>query len=217
MNSINNINSIFLEINSRSIWQTLVDNVFAGVVYLFAAILPIKAAKAEKAPTTAALQNVSSSALSIETTLDTYGNTILRLAYSYLHNMSDAEDILQDTLIKYMQSSPAFLTEGHKKAWLLHVAANLSKNKINYNKIRETDELEETLVAEEREDLSFVWEAVKALPEKYREVIHLYYQEGYPTKEISKILNRNESSVRSDLKRGREALKQVLKEAYDFE
>lgn len=44
----------------------------------------------------------------------------------------------------------------------LHVAANLSKNKIDYNKIRETDELEETLVAEEREDLSFVWEAVKA-------------------------------------------------------
>lgn len=133
------------------------------------------------------------------------------------HELSDAEDILQDTLIKYMQSSPAFLTESHKKAWLLHVAANLSKNKIDYNKIRETDELEETLVAEEREDLSFVWEAVKALPEKYREVLHLYYQEGYPTKEISKILNRNESSIRSDLKRGREALKQVLKAAYDFE
>ena len=88
--------------------------------------------------------------------------------------------------------------------------------KIN-RKRTETDELEETLVAEEREDLSFVWEAVKALPEKYREVLHLYYQEGYPTKEISKILNRNESSIRSDLKRGREALKQELKEAYDFE
>ena len=152
-----------------------------------------------------------------EELLDRHGNAVLRYAYSYLHNMSDAEDILQDTLIKYMQSSPAFLTESHKKAWLLHVAANLSKNKIDYNKIRETDELEETLVAEEREDLSFVWEAVKALPEKYREVLHLYYQEGYPTKEISKILNRNESSIRSDLKRGREALKQVLKAAYDFE
>ena len=224
MNSINIINSIsnisiFSEISSRSIWQTLIDNVIAGVAYLFAAILPTKAAKTEKTEKvpTAASQNVSSSVLAIETTLDTYGNTILRLAYSYLHNMSDAEDILQDTLIKYIQSAPVFLTEGHKKAWLLHVAANLSKNKINYNKIRETDELEETLVAEEREDLSFVWEAVKALPEKYREVIHLYYQEGYPTKEISKILSRNESSVRSDLKRGREALKQVLKEAYDFE
>lgn len=211
MNSISNI-SIFPEINSTSIWQTLVDNVLNGIAYLFATILSTRARKIETAPV-GVLQNTSA----IETVLDIYGNAILRLAYSYLHNMSDAEDILQDTLIKYMQSSPAFLTESHKKAWLLHVAANLSKNKIDYNKIRETDELEETLVAEEREDLSFVWEAVKALPEKYREVLHLYYQEGYPTKEISKILNRNESSIRSDLKRGREALKQVLKAAYDFE
>ena len=211
MNSISNI-SILPEINSTSIWHTLVDNVLNGIAYLFAAILSTRASKIETAPV-GVLQNTSA----IETVLDIYGNAILRLAYSYLHNMSDAEDILQDTLIKYMQSSPAFLTESHKKAWLLHVAANLSKNKIDYNKIRETDELEETLVAEEREDLSFVWEAVKALPEKYREVLHLYYQEGYPTKEISKILNRNESSIRSDLKRGREALKQVLKAAYDFE
>ena len=211
MNSISNI-SIFPEINSTSIWQTSVDNVLNGIAYLLATILSTSAIKIETPPV-GVLQNTSA----IETVLDIYGNAILRLAYSYLHNMSDAEDILQDTLIKYMQSSPAFLTESHKKAWLLHVAANLSKNKIDYNKIRETDELEETLVAEEREDLSFVWEAVKALPEKYREVLHLYYQEGYPTKEISKILNRNESSIRSDLKRGREALKQVLKAAYDFE
>ena len=210
MNSI----SILPKINSRSTWQILVDNVFAGIAYLFAAILPTRAAKAEKASAAGTLQNT----LAIENILDTYGNAILRLAYSYLHNISDAEDILQDALLKYMQTSSAmFLSESHKKAWLLRVAANLSKNKINYNKIRETDELEETLVAEDREDLSFVWEAVKALPEKYREVIHLYYQEGYPTKEISKILKCNESSVRSDLKRGREALKQVLKEAYDFE
>lgn len=153
----------------------------------------------------------------VEQALDHYGNAILRLAYSYLHNMSDAEDILQDTLIKYMQTAPAFVNEAHEKAWLLRVAANLSKNKIVYNKIRETDELEETLISQEREDLSFVWEAVKQLPDKYREVIHLYYQEDYQTKELSKILNRKESSVRSDLKRGREKLKEVLKEAYDFE
>lgn len=151
-----------------------------------------------------------------EKALDQYGNAILRLAYSYLHNMSDAEDILQDTLLKYMQSAPVFENAQHEKAWLLCVASNLSKNKLSYNKIRETDELLETLTAEEREDLSFVWNAVKKLPEKYREAIHLYYEEGYSTREISCILNRRESTVRSDLKRGRERLKEVLKEEYDF-
>lgn len=152
-----------------------------------------------------------------EKALDQYGNAILRLAYSYLHNMSDAEDILQDTLLKYMQSAPAFENVQHEKAWLLCVASNLSKNKISYNRVRETDELLETLAAEEREDLSFVWNAVKKLPEKYREAIHLYYEEGYSTREISRILNRRESTIRSDLKRGRERLKEVLKEEYDFE
>ena len=149
--------------------------------------------------------------------LDSYGDSILRLAYSYLHNMSDAEDVVQETLIKYIKTAPEFESEAHEKAWLLKVASNLSKNKIDYNRIRQTDELNETLVAEEREDLSFVWEAVKALPDNMRDVIHLFYHEGYSTKEIASILKRNESTVRSDLKRGRDKLKTVLKEVYDFD
>ncbi len=146
-----------------------------------------------------------------------YGNRILRLAYSYLHNMSDAEEVLQDTLIQYLKTAPELESEEHRKAWLLHVAGNLSKNRIRYNKVRCADELSETLAAEEREDLSFVWEAVKVLPEKYREVIHLFYYEGYRTKQIAEILNRKETTVRSDLLRGREQLRTILKEAYDFE
>lgn len=163
-----------------------------------------KAAQAERAARAASI-------------LDDYGNSILRTAYMYLHNMSDAEDILQDTLIQYIRKAPAFESAGHEKAWLLTVAANLSKNKIKYNELRKTDELAEELVGEEDRDLAFVWEAVKQLPEKFREVIHLFYQEGYSTLEIAKILKRNESTVRSDLKRGRDKLKETLKEAYDFE
>lgn len=148
--------------------------------------------------------------------LDQYGNRILRLAYTYLHNMSDAEDILQDTLLQFLKKAPSFDSAEHEKAWLLRVAANLSKNRIDYERLRASDELNEELVAEEREDLSFVWEAVRELPSQYREVIHLFYHEGYPTAEIAKILGRKESTVRSDLRRGREKLKAVLKEVYDF-
>lgn len=149
--------------------------------------------------------------------IDIYGDKVLRLAYSYVHNMSDAEDILQDTLIQYMKAAPTFENSEHEKAWILRVASNISKNKIKYNNYRETDELMEELVAEDEEDLSFVWDAVKQLPEKYREVIHLFYEEGFSTGEIAKILKRKESTVRSDLLRGREKLKTILKEAYDFE
>ena len=148
--------------------------------------------------------------------LDTYGNSILRLAYSYLHNQSDAEEVLQDTLLQVLRTAPVLESPQHEKAWLLRVAANLSKNRLKYNRLRDTDELSEQLVAEQREDLSFVWEAVKALPVPARTAIHLFYQEGCSTAQIASILGRKESTVRSDLRRGRLQLKQILKEAYDF-
>jgi len=176
--------------------------------------------KAENASVTVSGESkgaVSSSKERAGQIIDLYGDKVLRLAYSYVHNMSDAEDILQDTLIQYIKAAPSFESSEHEKAWILRVAANISKNKIRYNNYRETDELMEELVAEDEEDLSFVWDAVKQLPEKYREVIHLFYEEGFSTGEISKILKRKESTVRSDLLRGREKLKSILKEAYDFE
>lgn len=152
-----------------------------------------------------------------ERMLTDYGSSILRLAYSYLHNLSDAEEVLQDTLIQFLKTAPALDTPAHEKAWLLRVAANLSKNRLDYNRVRIADELNEELIAEQREDLSFVWEAVKALPVHQREAVHLFYHEGCTTAEIAAMLGRRESTVRSDLRRGRAKLKEILKEAYDFE
>lgn len=144
--------------------------------------------------------------------LDRHGESILRLAYSYLHNQSDAEDILQDTLIQYLRTAPVLESPAHEKAWLLRVAGNLSKNLLRAQGYRQADQLEETLVAQEREDLSYVWEAVKALPVPYREAIHLFYYEGYSTAQIAQILDQKESTVRSRLKRGREKLRPLLEE-----
>jgi RNA polymerase sigma-70 factor (ECF subfamily) len=131
--------------------------------------------------------------------------------------MSDSEDVLQETLIRFIKTAPAFESDSHEKAWTMRVAINICKNKLQYNKTRYADELSENLAAEENEDLSFVWAAVKELPEKYREVIHLYYHEGFLTAEIAEILNKNEATVRSLLHRGKSKLKETLGEAYDFE
>ncbi|MEK4877339.1 MULTISPECIES: RNA polymerase sigma factor [Paenibacillus] len=151
-------------------------------------------------------------------TLKLYGNSILRVAYSYMHNMSDAEDIVQDTLLQLMRANPSFENPEHEKAWLLRVAINLSKNKLNSAWFRKNSELTENYpVAELTEDLSFVWDAVKILPEKYRIVIHLYYQEEYSTAEIASLLDKKEATVRSLLHRARGTLKINLKGAYDFD
>ena len=146
-----------------------------------------------------------------------YGNSVLRLAYSYVHNMADAEDILQETLIRVLDARVSFENTAHERAYIFKSAANISKNHIASGRLRETDELNEELIAEDRRDLSFVWEAVKGLPPAMSEVIHLYYYEGYRTSEIAQLLGRNESTVRSDLKRARERLREMLKEEYDFE
>ena len=81
----------------------------------------------------------SNVALQAKRILKEQGISILRCAYSYLHNMSDAEEILQDVLIQYMKTEPAFQNPQHEKAWLLTVAANLSKNRIKYHHLRETE------------------------------------------------------------------------------
>ncbi|MCR5141379.1 MAG: sigma-70 family RNA polymerase sigma factor [Ruminococcus sp.] len=177
-------------------------------VYLLAAkpIIGIRSAAGSKTAQEQHLREV----------MDRHGSRILRLAYSYVHNMQDAEEILQDTLIKLISSAPEFESSEHEKAWLLRVAANLAKNRIEYNKLRDTDELKDDLVAEEREDLSFVWEAVKSLPENYREVIHLFYEEGYQTDEIAELLGESGTNIRTRLKRARAKLKEILKEEYDF-
>lgn len=152
-----------------------------------------------------------------ERLLDSYGNSILRYAYTYLHNREDAEEVLQETLIRFLQAKPLFVSKEHEKAWLLRVAGNLSKNKLRAEKIRQTDELKEELVAQQREDLAFVWEAVSRLPEKQRQAIHLFYHEGYSTRQIAQILEKNEATVRSDLGRAREKLRKILKEEYGLE
>lgn len=158
-----------------------------------------------------------------EEVLNTMGDAILRLAFSYLHNREDAEDILQETMIKLVTQMPVFENEKHRKAWLMTVAANLAKNRIEYNKVRDCAELNEELAGAEEEDknvsddLAAIWKAVEQLPVNQREAIHLFYQEGYKTAEIAEITGRPEATVRSDLKRGRDRLKILLKEADDFE
>lgn len=67
-----------------------------------------------------------------------------------------------------------------------------------------------------REEKRMLLRAVLGLPEKYRDVIHLFYYEELSVKEIARITGRGESTVTSQLTRGRELLRKSLKEEYDF-
>lgn len=148
----------------------------------------------------------------METILRNHGRRILHMAYSYLHNQNDAEDILQDTMVQLIKTKPHFENAEHEKAWLLRVCINLCKNRLKspwskYESVPE-DYPADGIPVESVE----LFQAVSVLPIEYREVIHLFYYEDASTAEIASLLGKKESTVRSLLSRARTKLKDILKE-----
>ena len=153
--------------------------------------------------------------------VENYGNTVYRAAYQYCGNKSDAEDVVQNTYIKLLQSKTEFEDEEYLKRWLIRVAINEAKNiSMSFWKKRMSS-LEEMQVEDTYEfqtsEQSDLYEAVMKLPAKYRIVVHLYYFEDYSTKEIAEILKQKETTVQTQLMRARGKLKEMLKEAWEDE
>lgn len=148
--------------------------------------------------------------------LDDYGNTLYRLAYSYMKNMHDAEDVVQEVFIKLLKNIHIFENNEHKKSWLICVTRNICKNKLKSSWFKKKQDLIEMPYYDEYKDNTVI-DAVMKLPLKYREIIFLYYYEGYKTSEITEIIDKKESTVRSLLHRARKILKKSLKGEYDFE
>lgn len=153
---------------------------------------------------------------SVEEVFQVYGNMLYRIAFVMMKNTFDAEDVVQDTLIKYMEHREGgrpFETEEHRKAWLIRVDINLCKNRLRFYKNHPKIGVEELArYYEEKEDTRLM-DSLLHLPAKYREVLLLHYVEGYRGKEIAGMLKLSESTVRKRLERGREKLRGLLKEA----
>ena len=140
--------------------------------------------------------------------------SVVRVAYTYLQNISDAEDVAQDTFISYLQAEQLFANGEHEKAWLLRVCINKSKNMLKSGWHKSRNPLPEDLAVpppQENEVLS----TVLTLPEKYRIPIHLYYYEGYSIAQIADILSLPSATVGTRLARGKVQLKKLLGGAFD--
>lgn len=143
-----------------------------------------------------------------------YMDTVFRLAYSYLKNSSDAEDVTQNVLLKLYQAEKPFRSEDHVRYWLIRVTANECKSlfRAPWRRVEPLEPYMETLElpSHEHEDL---FRAVMALPAKYRVVIHLYYFEGYSSDEIAELLDTPPATIRTRMARARAQLKTFLTEA----
>ena len=155
----------------------------------------------------------------VEALIKQYKNHLYAAAFSICQEASDADDVVQDTFLKYYTSKKEFSSPEHIKAWLLRVAINKAKD-VNRSfwkqKSSPIDDYVETLTVEAPEDGALIAEVLK-LPQKYRIVIHLFYYEDYSVSEIADILKLSESNVKTRLSRGRSLLKEVLKEDMEYD
>ena len=135
-------------------------------------------------------------------------NTVYRVCFSFMENSVDAEDMVQETFLKLISSKKQFESEEHEKAWLIVTASNTCKDELRRWKRRMEhikSVFQQENVVQQEDDRVLEW--VIALPVKYKQVIYLYYYEGYRTSEIANMLHCSESTVRNQLLRGRRLLK----------
>jgi RNA polymerase sigma-70 factor (ECF subfamily) len=142
--------------------------------------------------------------------LDKYADTVRRVCFMYLKNTFDVEDIFQDVFLQLFRYEKRFDSDAHEKAWLIRVTINKCKDlhkSFFRSRVCPLDDIELTFEDETEND---VMREILALPQKYKDVIYLFYYEGYTVPEISKILAMKENTVYSHLHRARKALKENL-------
>ena len=142
-----------------------------------------------------------------------YADMVKRICVLHLKNHADTEDIFQTVFLKYALHTSAFQSEEHEKAWFVRVTVNQCKDFLkNFfrSKTLSLDILEE--IPAQNPEKKDILVTVLSLPEKYREVIYLFYYENYQAKEIARILGKNTNTIFTLLKRGRNILKKKLEE-----
>lgn len=148
-----------------------------------------------------------------EKVIEFYADLVYRLAFARTGTRCEADDVFQEVFMRYIRKQPVFENEGHRKAWLIRVTINCANKLWGSAWKRKTEPLTEDIPFETKEDAGLSYE-LQRLPKKYREVIHLFYYEDLSLEEISRALNRKNSTVRTQLTRARALLRDRLKEDY---
>lgn len=142
---------------------------------------------------------------------EAYGPRLYRFCLLQMKNQTDAEDVLQDVLIKRLYQAPQFKSPEHERNWLFQVAMNLCRDEWRRSRRSELPLEAAAEVSIPPVELSLLEQAAD-LPEKQRTALHLYYYEGYTVREIARLLGVTAPTVKMRLKRGREALKKEWSE-----
>lgn len=159
-------------------------------------------------------------AVAFELLADIYRPTLHSLAMKMLRNSDDANDAVQEALVKAFRAIRDFDVDRPIKPWLCRICANCCVDAVRSRK-RDGDPLDQHeymlhgsedigLQAEDRVIERAVLDAIGRLPEKYRKIIFMRHFRHMEVTEIAQELNRPEGTIKSWLFRARALLKKDL-------
>jgi RNA polymerase sigma-70 factor, ECF subfamily len=166
---------------------------------------------------------------------DTYGTKIYQLAFRYLRNKEDAEEVTQDVLLKVHRKVGAFRGDAALSSWIFRITFNAAMSRLRtarYQRSQDEDRHSSSTDVEEagaqprpevadwsdmadeqvlRSELRRrVIRAVLALPAIYRAPVVLRDLQGMSTEEASAVLKVKDQTLKSRLHRGRLILRKQL-------
>ena len=138
---------------------------------------------------------------------------VYRIALNQLRSAADAEDAMQEVLLKLYLHKGGFADDRHVKHWLIQVTLNHCRSlwRSPWRKAVPIDELCRGIPFTDPKD-SDLFQAVMALPEQHRTVLYLFYYEDLTVKEIAELMGLTVTTVTSRLHRARKRLKFDLTE-----
>ena len=153
-----------------------------------------------------------------------YGDDVLRLAYFYLGNREQAEDVTQDVFVRFFTKGDS-VDSKKEKAWLMVSTVNRCRDIWRsswFRRVLKDDTIlalipaKENDVLEQREEKEAVLRAVHRLSPEFRDVVLLFYYQEMTIESIAEALSISKGTVASRLARGRDKVKKMLREeGYD--
>jgi RNA polymerase sigma-70 factor (ECF subfamily) len=145
-----------------------------------------------------------------------YGDSVFKTVFVILKSKEAAEDAYQETFLRVTRSLSSYRRESSEKTWITSIAVNVCRDYMrsawkkhvvvtddffSYASENDTEE-----IIEKRSERRELLEAIMKLPDKYREIIHLYYYQELDIKDIAKVLKIPDGTVKSRLFKARNLL-----------
>ena len=150
-----------------------------------------------------------------------YKDLLYRIAFSNMKNQADTEDVIQETFCRYLKAKPVFADDAHEKNWFIRVVINLCRDlqksvwfsrTVGFDTVPEYEKKHFYLPSVQEDEI--LWQVME-LSEAYRNPLYLFYYEDYSIREISRIMELEEGTVKTRLRRGRQMLKEKLQDSRD--